>query len=84
MKKALQKFSDEYLENCKKLDPISIIKFLEDFRTLHLKELTPKKSKLISMKVPENLLSTFKVKAKLTGIPYQSQIKKLMEEWLQE
>ncbi len=35
-------------------------------------------SKLISLKVPENLLSVFRTKAAMTDTPYQTQIKKLM------
>lgn len=34
-KKALQKFTDEYLENCKKLSPTEIAQWLEDFRLLY-------------------------------------------------
>jgi predicted DNA binding CopG/RHH family protein len=34
------------------------------------------------MKVPEDLLSAFKARARLSGVPYQTQIKKLMVEWL--
>jgi|GEM_PF-6823811 len=40
------------------------------------------KSRLISLKVPEALLEAFKVKSRLSGIPYQTQIKKLMSAWL--
>ena len=45
--------------------------------------LRPAKSRLISMKVPEPLLEAFKTKARLTGIPYQTQIKRLMNAWLE-
>ncbi len=79
--KALQYLSKEYLERCALMNPEQIIQFLEDFRTLHF-EAKPKKSRLISIKVPENLLETFKAKAKLHGIPYQTQIKRLMLEWM--
>lgn len=79
--KALQTFSDEYLERCKEMSVEEIVEFIEGFRELHYRE--PDKSKLISMKVPENLLNAFKTKAKLQGIPYQTMIKKLMMEWLE-
>ncbi|MCB9091350.1 MAG: hypothetical protein H6621_10065 [Halobacteriovoraceae bacterium] len=77
--KAIQKFSDEYLEECKRLTADEILEFLENFRNLHQE--IPSKSKLISIKIPEDLLVTFKQKAKLHKIPYQTQIKKLMKQW---
>lgn len=40
------------------------------------------KSKLISMKVPQPLLDAFKQKSEYIGVPYQTQIKKLMKNWL--
>ena len=75
----LQYFSDEYLKNCQKLTPMQIVKFLDDFRVLHGR--APEKSKLISIKIPENLLSIFRKKAELDGTRYQSKIKELMKEW---
>ncbi|MFC1521108.1 CopG family antitoxin [Elusimicrobiota bacterium] len=81
MIRPVQYFSKEYLEQCKKMKPEDILRFLEDFRTLHFKN-KPVKSKLISIKVPENLLRAFKTKARLSNTPYQSQIKKLMRQWV--
>jgi len=78
--KPLQYFSDEYLERCRGMTPDQIILFLEDFRRLHAG--TPVRSKLISMKVPENLLAAFKTRARLAGVPYQTMIKTLMTDWL--
>lgn len=40
------------------------------------------KSKLISMKVPEPLLEAFREKSQVLGVPYQTQIKLLMKDWL--
>ncbi|MBI2070671.1 MAG: hypothetical protein HYT79_08725 [Elusimicrobia bacterium] len=80
MNKAVQYFSDEYLEQCRKLTPEQILEFLEDFRALNAPG-AKSKSRLISMKVPENLLSAFKTKSALAGIPYQAQIKRLMRRW---
>lgn len=34
MKKALQIFKPEYLETCKKMGPLEILQFLEEFRLL--------------------------------------------------
>jgi len=80
-KKALQTFSKEYLEYCKNLTPDQILEFLEQFKNV-VSASKPSKSKLISMKVPEDLLNSFKLKAKSEGRPYQSVIKELMRDWL--
>ncbi len=37
---------------------------------------------IISLKVPEDLLTMFKDKAARSGVAYQTQIKRLMAEWL--
>ncbi len=79
--KALQIFSDDYLEYSKKLTPEQIVNFLEDFRQIAAAG-QPTKSKLISIKIPENLLNAFKMQAKLQGRPYQTMIKDLMREYL--
>jgi len=80
--KPVQYFSDEYLEQCKEMTPDQIIEFLDDFRQLHgHRNETRSRSKLISLKVPENLLNVFKKQAALSGTPYQTQIKVLMKEW---
>lgn len=79
--RALQMFTDEYLEYSKRLTPRQIADFLEDFRQIAAAG-KPQKSKLISMKVPENLLNAFKMQAKMQGRPYQTIIKELMREWL--
>lgn len=77
--KPVQYFSDEYLEQCKDATPEAILEFLESFRLMNS---TTSKSKLISMKIPETLLSSFRAKCELENIKYQTQIKKLMEAWL--
>lgn len=79
--KALQIFTDEYLEYSKKLTPRQVVDFLEDFRQIAAAGKSSK-SVLISMKVPENLLNAFKMQAKLQGRPYQTMIKDLMREHL--
>lgn len=40
------------------------------------------KSKLISMKIQEPLLEAFREKSQVLGVPYQTQIKILMKDWL--
>jgi predicted DNA binding CopG/RHH family protein len=79
--KTVQHFSDDYLERCKDMTPDQILQFLEEFRQLHGAE-SRSRSKLISIKVPENLLSAFKARAALKGTPYQTQIKVLMRAWV--
>jgi predicted DNA binding CopG/RHH family protein len=81
--KPVQYFSDEYLAQCKKMTPDQIIRFLDDFRQLHGHgNVQPSRSKLISIKIPENLLHVFKKQAALVGTPYQTQIKVLMKDWV--
>ena len=81
--KPVQYFSDEYLEQCRKMTQDQIIQFLDDFRQLHGQGNRAKsRSKLISIKIPENLLNVFKKQATLAGTPYQTQIKALMKEWV--
>ncbi|MGH8496240.1 MAG: CopG family antitoxin [Gammaproteobacteria bacterium] len=76
----VQKFPDEYLERCREMSHDEIARFLEDFRRTHGGR--PARSRLISIKIPEDLLAAFKAKAKLNGVPYQTQIKNLMKAWL--
>jgi len=78
--KAIQYFSDEYLDRCAELSPNEIVKFLDDFRKIHGQQQTP--SKLISLKVPGNLLAAFKTKSALNCVKYQTQIKILMQDWV--
>ena len=84
MKKTIQYLTPEYLERSSKMSVEEIVQFLEDFRALHTEAETNRntKSKLISIKVPENLLNTFKVAAELDGVKYQTLIKRLMKGWL--
>ena len=77
----VQYFSDEYLEQCKDMTTEQIVRFLDDFRSLNSVE-SVAKTKLISLKVPEDLLRAFRVKCDLEGAKYQTQIKRLMSEWL--
>lgn len=76
--KVVQHFTKEYLDQCKSFSTLEIVEFLDGFR--QLKESS--QSKLISLKVPEILLQTFRTRCKAEGVPYQTQIKRLMEEWL--
>ncbi|MBI4345843.1 MAG: hypothetical protein HY553_03245 [Elusimicrobia bacterium] len=77
----VQYFTKEYLAHCRAMTPDQIVGFLEDFRLMHAVR-SGGRSRLISLKVPEPLLEAFKAKAQLTGVQYQTQIKRLMEAWL--
>ncbi len=80
--KPVQKFSDAYLQRCAEMSHEEIVRFLDDFRRIHGTQRSP--SRLISIKVPEDLLAAFKAKARLHDVRYQTQIKKLMNLWLQD
>lgn len=80
MKKPVQFFTKEYLDRCKGMTPDQILEFLENYRMLFAK--SKKKSRLISLKIDPSLLEAFKQKSALMGVPYQTQIKKLMREWM--
>lgn len=79
--KPVQYFTDEYLEKCSEMKPEQVLQFLDDFRKLHFYS-GQQKTKLISIKIPEDLLRAFRAKSELNGTKYQTQIKKLMEEWI--
>jgi predicted DNA binding CopG/RHH family protein len=81
MNKGIQYFSEEYLKRCEGVTPDQIIEFLENYRLLFSR--VREKNRLISLKIEPSLLKTFKRKAELEGISYQTQIKKLMREWLE-
>ncbi len=80
--KTVQRFSDEYLERCREMSDDDIVRFLDDFRRVHGNKRS--ESRLISMKVPVDLLAAFKAHARLCNVPYQTQIKKLMVAWLKD
>ncbi len=66
---------------CQKMTVHQRLNFLDEFRLLHSSQ-PPSKSKLISIKIPEDLLRSFRIKSNLFNTPYQTQIKKLMKDWL--
>ena len=80
MKKALQKFSDEYLEQCKKLTSEEICQFLSDHQELMAG--VEEKTVLISIRIPKNILEMVKQKSQLSRKKYQSQIVELLRNWV--
>ena len=82
--KALQTFSADYLRQCRKMRPEQIVEFLETFRSIQSTNLFEGESKLISIKIPKALLRVFRKKCDIQNVPYQTQIKILMKQWLFE
>lgn len=76
----VQYFSDEYLKQTKKISPSQAAEFVENYRQMIFSQ--PAKRKLISLRVPENILENFKVKAKQSGVRYQTMIVELMQKWI--
>ncbi|MEO7165385.1 MAG: hypothetical protein ABI041_20865 [Bdellovibrionia bacterium] len=82
--KTVQYFTDEYLKSCENATPEQIILFVENFRSLQSEVAQQSsKSKLISIKIPEGLLQSFKYLCDKHDVPYQTQIKKLMKKWIE-
>jgi len=75
-----QLFSEDYLDRCRSMEPGEILEFLETFR--QLQERKHPSSRLISMKIPEDLLRAFRMKCEMEGVRYQTRIKRLMRDWL--
>lgn len=75
---------NEFLKQCLKLKSHDVIKILEDHR--NLAEISEPKQKdesiLISIKIPQSLLSEFKETCAAQDVKYQTQMKILMREWL--
>lgn len=82
MKKGIQYFTKEYLERSAELTPDEILQFIEDYRNLVFG--VSEKCKPISLKVEPTLLALFKRKAEMMGVPYQTQIKNLMREFVKD
>ena len=78
--RAVQRFSSEYLESTRDVSPDEVVRFLDGFRKIHG---PGPRSRLISMRVSEPLLESFRARCKLERIRYQTRIKELMAEWLE-
>jgi uncharacterized protein (DUF4415 family) len=80
MKKSKQIFKrSDLLQNS--LSPDETIEFLEQFSKVILSQ--DSASKLISIRIPENVLNSFKTLAKLQNRKYQTVMVQLMREWVQ-
>jgi predicted DNA binding CopG/RHH family protein len=80
--KTVQYFTDEQLERCKSINIEERLRFLDQYRQLHgsraIKRNNPQ-SKLISIKVPTDLLEAFRTKCEIDNVKYQTKIKALMK-----
>lgn len=82
--KTLQYFSSDYLEQTRHATPEQVLNFLEQYRLMQMPEPAKTKSKLISLKIQQNLLDAFRSKCELKDLKYQTQIKQLMLDWLNQ
>jgi uncharacterized protein (DUF4415 family) len=83
---AVQYFSDEQLARSAEMSVEERMRFLDQYRQLHgarSASAQKQKSKLISLKVPEDLLESFRRQCEMEGVKYQTKIKELMREYLQ-
>ncbi len=64
------------------LSPDDAVRFLEDFKKVVYGRDLP--TKLISLRVPENILNAFKTRAKIRNQKYQSVIVELMRKWVKD
>jgi predicted DNA binding CopG/RHH family protein len=77
--KPVQFFEDDYLEQCKTFSTEAILNYLDNFRMM---QQSTDKTRLISIKISESLLASFRAKSELHQVKYQTQIKKLMTDWV--
>ena len=81
----VQYFTQEYIDQCKKMSREEIVEKISEqqefFWKMHLGE-EFEKSQLISIKIPRHLLKAFRDQCDQSGVKYQTQIKKLMLQWL--
>lgn len=75
----VQFFEDNYLKQCQTFSTEAILTYLDNFR---LMQQATDKTRLISIKVPGSLLASFRAKSELHQTKYQTQIKKLMADWV--
>lgn len=87
MKRAVQYFTKEYLEQCSNMKAEERLEFLDNFRQLSFaaaqnppQEKQTPPSKAICIKMPQDLLQLLKLKASQKGIPYQSYMKQLLRQ----
>lgn len=78
MIKGVQYFTSEYIKECQKMSIDERLQFLEDYRKLLF---DPGELKQINLRIPERVVTCFKMRAKREGKLYQHKIRELMTEW---
>lgn len=79
----VQYFSDDYLAHCAEMSAEQVCEFLEDYRQIVLGSgRVPRTT--ISVRVQDPLLRAFRRKAEALGVPYQTQIQRLMAAWVRD
>jgi len=83
--KPVQYFNDEYLQQSRKASPEQVLAYLEQFRLMQdpTRKSSKPISKLISLKVPQDMLTAFRAKCDMRGEKYQTKIKELMKQWIE-
>ncbi len=81
--KPVQYFNTDYLDKTSDANPKQILLFLEEFRLMQAPVTQSSRSKMISLKIPDNLLRLFRAKCEVEGVKYQTQIKIVMSQWLE-
>lgn len=66
--------------NGSKPNPEQVWKFLEDYNQIIQGK--DQVTQAISLRIPKNILEAFKSKAQFKGLKYQTQIVKLMRDWI--
>lgn len=65
------------------MTPEQICEFIEDYRQVVLGVARPSRT-AISLRVPDPLLRAFRRKSEALGVPYQTQIQRLMAAWVRK
>lgn len=79
-KKGTQYMPREKIAEARTMTPEMILSFIDDYQ--HMVHGVDRKRKLISLRVPENILEQFKFKARKKNLSYQKQIVELMRAWV--
>lgn len=80
--KSVQYFSEDYLRHCLKMTIEERLQYLDDFRNLFFEvqsHESKSETKLISIKMPLNLLKALKQKAAMEGLAYQTLMKEILK-----
>lgn len=80
--KPVQYFSEDYLQSASKATPTQIVKFLDEYRSLHGNanfQVAREPTKLISIRMGVRTLAKLKALSKQKQIPYQTLIKQMID-----